>query len=134
MVALFFNNVLPTNIGGDVFRINDAARYTDSKTLSSAVISSTLREELNYDGVVISDDLQMGAITDHYGFETAIKKSIDAGVDIIAFANNSVYEEDVTARAIEVIRDLVQAGALGEARIDASYQRIQHLKSRLLSG
>jgi len=38
MVATFFNNVLPTNIGGDVFRITDAARYTASKTLSSAVI------------------------------------------------------------------------------------------------
>ena len=38
MVATFFNNVLPTNIGGDVFRIKDAARYTNSKTLSSAII------------------------------------------------------------------------------------------------
>jgi hypothetical protein len=38
MVATFFNNVLPTNIGGDVFRIKDAARYTGSKTLSTAII------------------------------------------------------------------------------------------------
>lgn len=38
MVATFFNNVLPTNIGGDVFRIADAARYTESRTLSSAII------------------------------------------------------------------------------------------------
>ncbi len=38
MVAMFFNNVLPTNIGGDVFRIKDAAHYTHSKTLSSAII------------------------------------------------------------------------------------------------
>ncbi len=38
MVATFFNNVLPTNIGGDVFRITDAARYTESKTLSSAIV------------------------------------------------------------------------------------------------
>jgi uncharacterized protein (TIRG00374 family) len=38
MVATFFNNVLPTNIGGDVFRIADAARYTESKTLSSAIV------------------------------------------------------------------------------------------------
>ncbi len=38
MVATFFNNVLPTNIGGDVFRIKDAARYTNSKTLSSAIV------------------------------------------------------------------------------------------------
>lgn len=38
IVATFFNNVLPTNIGGDVFRIADAARYTESKTLSSAIV------------------------------------------------------------------------------------------------
>ena len=38
LVAAFFNNVLPTNIGGDIFRIKDAARYTESKTLSTAVI------------------------------------------------------------------------------------------------
>ena len=38
IVATFFNNVLPTNIGGDVFRIADGARYTESKTLSSAIV------------------------------------------------------------------------------------------------
>lgn len=38
LVASFFNNILPTNIGGDVFRIKDASRYTASKTLSTAVI------------------------------------------------------------------------------------------------
>jgi beta-N-acetylhexosaminidase len=100
-------------------------------TLSQATITGILREELNYDGVVISDDMQMGAIIDHYGFEMAIRKAIEAGVDILVFANNSVYEEDVARRAIEVIRELVQAGTISEERIDESYRRIYRLKSRL---
>jgi beta-N-acetylhexosaminidase len=100
-------------------------------TLSQATITDILRKELNYDGVVISDDMQMGAIINHYGFEMAIRNAIEAGVDILVFANNSVYEEDVARRAIGVIRELVQAGTISEARIDESYRRIQRLKSRL---
>ena len=112
-----------------VFNGNLDAQYP--ATLSRVIIRGILREELNYDGVVISDDMQMGAIVNYYGFEMAIQKAIEAGIDILAFANNSVYEEDVTGRAIEVIRELVQAGTISEARIDKSYRRIQRLKRRL---
>ena len=100
-------------------------------TLSGPTITGILREELGYDGVVISDDMQMGAIADHYGFETAIQKSIEAGVDIIAIANNSVYEEDIAARTVALIKRLVQDGRTDEARINESYQRIRQLKSKL---
>jgi len=102
-------------------------------TLSQTTVTGILREELGYEGVVISDDMQMGAITNSYGFETAIQKALEAGVDILAFANNSVYEEDIAARAIEVIKRLVEAGVIGEERITASYQRIQRLKTRSAS-
>ncbi len=112
-----------------VFIANLDDRYP--ATLSQVTIRGILREELNYDGVVISDDMQMGAIVNHYGFEMAIQKAIEAGVDILAFANNSVYEEDVAGRAIKVIRKLIQAGTIGEPRIDESYRRIQRFKSRL---
>jgi beta-N-acetylhexosaminidase len=112
-----------------VFIANMDDRYP--ATLSRVTIRGILREELNYDGVVISDDMQMGAIVSHYGFEVAIRKAIEAGVDMLVFANNSVYEEDVAGRAIEVIRGMVQAGIISEARIDESYRRIQRLKSRL---
>jgi len=112
-----------------VFNGNLDAQYP--ATLSRFIIRGILRDELNYDGVVISDDMQMGAIVNHYGFEMAIQKAIEAGIDILAFANNSVYEEDVTGRAIEVIRGLVQAGTMSEARIDKSYRRIQRLKRKL---
>ena len=112
-----------------VFNANLDNQYP--ATLSEVTITGILRDELNYDGVVISDDLQMGAIVNHYGFETAIQKAIEAGVDILAFANNSVYEEDAAGRAIKVISELVQAGTISEARIDESYRRIQRLKRRL---
>jgi beta-N-acetylhexosaminidase len=111
-------------------------RHLDAEypaTLSKPIITGILRQELGYDGVVISDDMQMGAIVNYYGFETAIEKAIEAGVDILAFANNSVYEEDVTARAVAVIKRLIQAGTISEERLDESYQRIQKLKRRLVA-
>jgi beta-N-acetylhexosaminidase len=100
----------------------------DPATLSSKIIGGLLRAELAYDGVVISDDLQMGAIVDHYGFETAMQKAIEADVDILTFANNSVYEKDVVARAVAHVKQLVEEGTISEARIDRSYQRIKRLK------
>jgi beta-N-acetylhexosaminidase len=103
----------------------------DPATLSRSTIGGLIRGKLAYDSVVISDDMQMGAIADHYGFEAAIQKAIEAGVDILAFANNSVYEEDVAARAVALILRLVEGGAISEARIAASYRRIMRLKERM---
>ncbi len=100
-------------------------------TLSRPTITHLLRGELSYDGVVISDDLQMGAITQAYGFEAAIAAAMAAGVDILTLANNTIYEEGVAARAIAVIEGLVRDGTISEERIDESYQRIQRLKRSL---
>jgi hypothetical protein len=99
-------------------------------TLSQRIIKGMLRSDLDYDGVVISDDMQMGAITNYYGFETAILKAIEAGVDIILYANTM---PDLAARATETIASLVQSGLVSPQRIDQSYQRIQRLK-RMLPG
>ncbi|RIK27109.1 MAG: glycoside hydrolase family 3 [Chloroflexi bacterium] len=97
-------------------------------TLSHPTITGLLRKELGYDGVVISDDMQMEAIRSHYGFETAVHKTLEAGVDLIAIGNNLVYEEDIVARTVSVVTQLVENGAISEARIDASYRRVQRLK------
>lgn len=97
-------------------------------TLSKAMIDGILRGELGYDGVVISDDMQMGAIRKYYGFEEAVVKAIEAGVDILAIANNSVFEEGVATRTMHIIRRAVETGRLNADRIDRSYRRIQALK------
>lgn len=110
---------------------NRAWSATDPATLAPATIDGLLRGELGYTGVVISDDMQMGAIRQFYSFEEAIRKAIAAGVDIIAIANNSVYDEQVMAKGVAVVQQLVEAGTITTARIDQSYQRIRQLKSRL---
>ncbi len=100
-------------------------------TLSKAIVGDLLRGRFCFDGVVISDDMQMRAIADHYGFEMVIQKALAAGVDILVFGNNLEYDEEIAPRAIEIIRGLVQSGTLSEARIDQSYRRIMRLKNGL---
>jgi len=62
--------------------------------------------------VVITDDMQMRAIAARYGLETAIRQAILAGADILLFANNSVYEEDIAARVSSTILTLVEKGEI----------------------
>ncbi|MEO9254179.1 MAG: glycoside hydrolase family 3 N-terminal domain-containing protein [Tepidiformaceae bacterium] len=100
-------------------------------TLSYKTVTGILREELGYDGVVISDDMQMKAITDIYGQETAIGHAINAGIDILLFGNNVSDDPDVVAHVVDTMQQLVQNGTISEARIDQSYNRIQALKTRL---
>ncbi len=100
-------------------------------TLSRRVVTGMLRRELGFDGVVISDDMQMGAIADHYGLKTAIRQAIGAGVDILLFGNNLTYNPKIVPEAVAIIRDLVRSGAVSRARIDRSYRRILRLKSRI---
>jgi beta-N-acetylhexosaminidase len=101
-------------------------------TLSHATITGILREQLGWDGVVITDDMGMGAITQYYGFEEAVRLSIEAGADILAYAlQKPAFDPTIPARAMAEIKRLVEDGAISEARIDESYQRIMRLKARL---
>lgn len=100
-------------------------------TLSQATIAGLLREQLHYDGVVVSDDMQMQAIADHYNLETALEQTILAGADVIIFGNNLTYDEQIAEKAGQIIVQLVRAGRIPEARINESYARIMHLKRRL---
>jgi beta-N-acetylhexosaminidase len=100
-------------------------------TLSAPTISGLLRQELRYGGAVICDDIQMGAIRQQFGFEDALRRVIEAGVDIITIANNTIWEDGVGERAVSIIHGLVQQGVISEARIDQSYARIQRLKASL---
>ena len=97
-------------------------------TLSQPTVTGILREQLGFDKVVISDDLQMGAITDAYGYEEAVALAIEAGIDILLIANQIVYEPDVVARTLDIIEGLVHDGRIDEARIQASVDRILRLK------
>jgi len=100
-------------------------------TLSESVITGILRQSLGFDGVVISDDLQMGAISQNFLFDVAVQKAVQAGVDILLVANNMHYDPDVTPKMVERITRLAKKGVIPQERIDSSYRRIMALKARL---
>jgi beta-N-acetylhexosaminidase len=100
-------------------------------TLSRKVITGILRERLMFDGVIVSDDMNMKAITDHYGFEQAIKLALNAGVDVLAFGNNLTFDPDIAIKAHRIIKKLIKDGEISEERINESYNRVMRLKSRL---
>ena len=99
-------------------------------TLSKPIITGLLREQLGFDGVVFSDDMQMSAIADNYGFEEAVVGTVVAGVDVVVVGNNLKYDPDVAARIVDILAVAVADGRLSEARIDESYQRIMKLKDK----
>jgi len=101
-------------------------------TLSDKVVTDILRGLLDYQGVVFSDDMQMGAISKNYGFERAIELAINAGVDVLMFANNVSKEiPQVTATQVHaVIKKLVKKKKISRQRIHESYIRIMRLKNK----
>src|SRR5699024_2356594 len=100
-------------------------------TLSKAVITDTLRHEMDYDGLVRSDDLMMGAIRKEYDLQTVIKQAIKAGVDLLCFSNNAIYNAEIVPEVHEIIKELVKNGEVSKERINHSYQRITALKKQL---
>jgi len=102
-------------------------------TLSSRVLQGMLREDLNYRGVIISDDLLMGAIVKKFSFEDACRMAVQAGVDVLLASNNSPegYDSNLPFRMFSTIHRAVQKGEISPERIRESYRRIMELKKRI---
>ncbi len=100
-------------------------------TLSKRIITGLLRNQIGYDGVVMTDDLCMKAIADHYGFEAALEYSLNAGADILLIANNETYDPDIVPETVQMVAGLVRCGRVPETRIDEAFRRVEKLKSRI---
>jgi beta-N-acetylhexosaminidase len=102
-------------------------------TLSPTILQTLLREQIGFDGVVVSDDMQMGAIQAEFGLEEAVVAAVLAGNDLLTFANNNpdVYDDQIAPTVIELLKEAVKDGRIPRERIDQAYERIQALKARL---
>lgn len=102
-------------------------------TLSHNVNTKLLREMMGYDGVVISDDLQMKAITKHYNLKQTVTLAINSGVDMLLFGNQlaSIYID----KLVDVIYEQVKNGSIDLQRIKESNKRIEllHLKPKIIN-
>lgn len=102
-------------------------------TLSPKILNGILRKEMNFEGVVFSDDMQMHAIAKYYGLEEAIRMAILAGIDIMIFSNNITGSQERTVDKVHaIIRGLVSGGIISEDRINESYKRIMALKRKII--
>ncbi len=100
-------------------------------TLSQKTIGQLLRKELGFTGVVVSDDMQMRAITDKYGLNTAICRAFAAGIDLIVIGNNLNYDEHILAKSVQAVLKAVQKNILTEEMLTRAYERVQLLKKSL---
>jgi beta-N-acetylhexosaminidase len=99
-------------------------------TLSKIFLENILRNELNFTGVIFSDDMQMAAIRDIYGFEKAIIKAVNAGNDIILSSNNIEFNEDEAYKIRDIILEGAKNGKIPLSRIIESSDRIYNLKEK----
>ena len=108
-------------------------RNLDSKglpaTLSFEILTGLLRETIGFDGVIISDDLQMQAIANHYSLEEALHLTINAGADMMIFANQ--LGKHTAPQIIDSIERLVIDQKIDHQRIDDAYRRVVRLKQQI---
>ena len=97
-------------------------------SLSTKIITDLLREEMHFEGVVITDDMTMGAIVNDYTVPEAAVQSFIAGSDLLLIAGD--YENQVDT--FNALMEAVQAGTITEERIDESVKRILRLKDRYM--
>ncbi|MBK5242643.1 beta-N-acetylhexosaminidase [Clostridium sp.] len=95
-------------------------------SLSKIIITNILRGELNFNGVIITDDMTMGAIVKNYNISEAAVKSIKAGTDIVLVCHG--YDNEVTV--INAVKNAISKGDVSEQRIDESVYRILSLKQK----
>ena len=113
-----------------VFNKKLDAKYPAS--LSYKTITKLLRWKLGYHGVVITDDLQMGAISKKYGLKNTLKLAINAGDDILLIGNQlDPRKVKSTKTLVDTIRALVKSGEVKEETINKAYKRVQTLKKKL---
>lgn len=107
-----------------VFETLDESRKPS--TLSQEVITELLRNELGFQGVVITDCMEMEAIAKRYGTVEAAVMAVEAGVDVVLVS----HSHDRQTRALQAIKNAVESGRISEERINESVSRILKLKQK----
>jgi len=97
-------------------------------TLSRKIMSNLLRETMNFDGLIISDDLEMGAIANERGLPEGAADAFEAGVDLLLICKS----QSLLLDSIGFIRDKILQGNIPYERLEKSLERINKYKKRFL--
>ncbi|SDP67844.1 glycoside hydrolase family 3 protein [Desulforhopalus singaporensis] len=100
-------------------------------TLSYRTVTGLLRRQLNFSGLIVSDDMQMKAITDRYGLEEACCLCLKAGIDMIIIGNNLSHDKDILPKVQNHIMQDIDRGKLDEKIVNAAWANVQKVKKIL---
>ena len=130
-----FRQVIDAGKADSVMVAHVFNRHLDNRypaSLSRSTINGLLRGKLGYRGVVISDDLQMYAISKHYPLKEAIRLAINAGVDILLFGNQLDPKHEVSIqKLVSIVRSLLSRGKIRQESIERANRRIDAMKSKI---
>ena len=103
-----------------------ALDQSNPATMSPAILSGMLRQQMGFSGVILSDDLEMRAILDHSEVGNAAVRSLQAGVDMLLVCKTLSLETDT----LEAVRRAIASHELGPARLEASLARVASVKQQ----
>ena len=126
---LIGKNNLQTVMVSHVFIKQLDANYPAS--MSENMVKNLLRDEVGFRGVVVTDDLHMGAIKNNYTLEETVIQSTRATVDVMLFANYFEPDMKTPKKVLNIIKKAIKNGELTEEEIEKSYKRIVDLKNNL---
>lgn len=110
--------------------IFDALEPGVPATMSARVLTGLLRQELGFEGVIVSDDLEMKAIADHFSVARAVVEGVIAGVDLFLVCHHA----SVQRAAIDALVEAVKQGRVSEQRLEQSRARLAALAKRFAHG
>lgn len=122
-------SISPMIMGGHLFH----PEFSNGKspvTFSQKALANKLRRGLGYKGIILTDDLDMGAIRKSFQLREAIILSLAAGNDLLLLSNSLNYDEALPVKATRWISDAVKEGRVSSGQIKASYARVMAVKKR----
>ena len=107
--------------------VNDRLDPGVPASLSVATVEGLLRGQLGWSGAIVTDDLGAEAIVASYAQADAVALALEAGNDLLLFANQTAYDPNLAFELVDTIVDLVTSGRIAETRIDQSIERLEVL-------
>lgn len=100
-------------------------------SLSPALIQSVIRDRFNFHGPIMTDDLQMRAITQFYSLDETVFRALNAGNDFLLFSHPHILSFNLVEKLHKLIQNFIKKGILTEERLDQSIERIDRFKQNL---
>jgi beta-N-acetylhexosaminidase len=112
-------------------------RFSDGEKLPASLSARAIRAlradgYIGFKGVIVSDDMEMGAVRKSYSLEDRVVKAVNAGTDLLVFSNVKSRDPALGVEIHAIIADAVRDGRIPLARIEEAYGRIIFLKRRLM--